>query len=410
MKRRIRRISLILTFLMFISSNSSIFAMANSDNDMASELVNHIVVEENMVINDSYEVYGNTDMSDKEFRDLVNRGDNKIYLHYRTDKDIDLPYDALLKIKTSAKTYSFEYLEMEDTQADIICSGIQDFLRNYSGVINAVHSEQDVASTIAMASEVPTTFISCVVQKEFVMRFGNKGYIIYNIAVSRYTVDSESILYIVTVNSSFVPGIVAKNNDEDGYANFKNQEGYVHMTVEQAYDATQEYEYGIRWGNIPYKKDYWPINGPNKVAITSTIQTGVTFGFSFENGFSLDDVSVGLNFSRGANIAYEYSKTIEKEEPAVTVQTNSSNLAKCEWYYEYAENASETYHQQTNYMFEMSNSRNGMFIGDFRLKLDYKFVVHRDFWPTTSENVGSVDLIVRAGEYNDIYDFADGMV
>lgn len=51
-----------------------------------------------------------------------------------------------------------------------------------------------------------------------------------------------------------------------------------------------------------------------------------------------------------------------------------------------------------------------MFIGDFRLKLDYKFVVYRDFLPTRATEEGSADLIVRAGEYKDIYDFAGGMI
>lgn len=51
-----------------------------------------------------------------------------------------------------------------------------------------------------------------------------------------------------------------------------------------------------------------------------------------------------------------------------------------------------------------------MFVGDFRLKLDYKFVVDKGALYVPLTNEGSVDLIVRAGEYNDIYDFCGGMI
>lgn len=86
------------------------------------------------------------------------------------------------------------------------------------------------------------------------------------------------------------------------------------MTVEQAYDANEEYMYGKRYDNIPYKKDFWPINEPGVVAITSSINTGLTMGYSFENGFILEDVSVKDNRNIGAEISYWYSKTITKTE------------------------------------------------------------------------------------------------
>ena len=60
------------------------------------------------VINEKIEIYGNHEMSDKEFRNLVINGSCKNYLIYRTKRQIDLPYDALLKIKTQDKTYSYE--------------------------------------------------------------------------------------------------------------------------------------------------------------------------------------------------------------------------------------------------------------------------------------------------------------
>lgn len=89
---------------------------------------------------------------------------------------------------------------------------------------------------------------------------------------------------------------------------------------------------------------------------------------------------------------------------------NSSNTNICEWYYTYAKDTSETNHLSTNYMFEISNSRNGMFIGDFRLKLDYKFVVDKGWLCQSQTQTGSTDLIVRAGELQEIYEFCSGMI
>lgn len=52
-----------------------------------------------------------------------------------------------------------------------------------------------------------------------------------------------------------------------------------------------------------------------------------------------------------------------------------------------------------------------MFIGDFRLKLDYKLIVRRagPFWDI-QERTYSDDLMVRAGEYQRIYAFCNGMI
>ena len=60
-------------------------------------------------------------------------------------------------------------------------------------------------------------------------------------------------------------------------------------------------------------------------------------------------------------------------------------------------------------MFEISNSRADMFIGEFRLILNYKFVLDKTF-SSVKTNTGTDDLFVRAGEYKDIYGFCNGMV
>ncbi len=376
-----------------------------------SMFAENITLEEVNTRTPLYEVYGNTDVTFYEFNNIVRNSSAKIFILYRTDRAINLPFDALLKIKINDSIKSYEFTEELSSEPGKILNGIISFVNKY--VNDGFLKKQSMLepSRVSVANNsVPTTFINCVVEKEFVMRFDDKGYIVYHIAVSRYIANEKSIIFIVSSNNSFVPGLVALKNNETGYNPYCNVEGFVHMTVEQAYDSNEEYYYGKRWGNIPYKKDYWPVNEPGVAAITSSIEHGVTFGYSFENGFSLDNLSVTENRNIGKNISFGYSKTITRTEPAMSVQVNSSNTDKCERYYKYARETMETNHINSNYMFEIANTRNGMFRGDFRLKLDFMFGVDWNGLLRSETMNGSRDLIVRAGELNDIYDFDSGRV
>ncbi len=380
-------------------------------------LINNLNTDVVEVKNDSFEIYGNVDMTEKEFRNIVDIGENKVYFHYRTDRRIDLSYDALLQVKTSEKIYSYSFSENESDDEQEILIGIKSFVEKYSS--NFVNSKLfELQSDLPQQtnSDIPTTFVDCVVDYEAVQRFGDKGYIVYHVGVSSYRANSTSLLYIVSVQSSFVPGQVARNNGDSSYAKYLNNAGYVHMTVEQAFDRNEEYYYGIRWGNIPYKKDYWPLNEPAVCTISSSLQAGATLGFSFKNGFSKDGLSIGTDQNMGMNISYGYSKSYTQRDPALSVQVDSSNLNKCQWSYCYAGGSydcvkSETTHLTTYYMFEISNSRRDLFIGDFRLKLDYKFVVRKYLLIANPKKCEfSADLMVRAGELKRIYNFCDGMI
>lgn len=376
----------------------------------AIELSQYITTTTVEVINDELEVYGNTNLTEREFRNIVNNGEDKIYLHYRTDREIELSYDALLEIKAFGKSYSYEFFEEEATDQDGIYVGILGFLDMYSDVLTTDFYFLAHNAPAVLSNEIPATFIDCVVEKEYTIRFGDKGYLVYHIAASRYDANSTSLLLIVTINNSFVPGSVAMNNNESGYSKYNNYSGYVHMEVAQAYDDTEAAYYGRRWGNLPYKKDYWPLNNPSTVTIASSLQAGLSLGYSFTNGFSLDNINVGSNLSVGANISFGYSKSITRPEPSLSVQTNSSNSNICEWYYEYSVARSETNHLQTNYMFEIKNSDYGMLKGDFRLLLNYKFSVRKLKNLPIKDSTHQADLLVRAGRQPAIYAFSHGMI
>lgn len=63
------------------------------------------------------------------------------------------------------------------------------------------------------------------------------------------------------------------------------------------------------------------------------------------------------------------------------------------WSYEYEDNTAKSYDQETNILYEISKSGNGLFYGDVRLKLDYKFKVKKFLSGKTLDD--SLDLVVR---------------
>lgn len=245
--------------------------------------------------------------------------------------------------------------------------------------------------------------------KEVVIQFDDKGYAVVDITVSVCQASSESLLYIVSVDSAFTPGGVALANDETGFGDYKNQEGYVDITVEQAYDRSEEKEYGIRYGSTPYLKDYWPVNEPDTVLVESTVSPGITLGYSSANGFSVNQASMGGS-ALGANISCAYSKSLLQEDPALTAEACPTNPNCCQWGYKYSEDKAQTYCLHSNYMFEISNSGADLSAGDFRLKLDYKFVTDKGTFSPASVSTASLDFFVRAGDYWGIYDFCSGML
>ncbi len=390
-----------------LSASASTAAQTPLANDVASFIIDDVVLQ----VNDDFEIYGNVaDMSEADFEERVATGDATIYLHYRTDKSIDLSYDALLII-CSEKQSAYEYSEQLDVSSSKLAHGIRNFAIRY------IDKTQLAAPAAAPAatndSDIPQTFVNSIVDREYVVNFDDVGYITYHIGVTRYVANSKSILYIVTVNNAFVPGIVANQNGDTSYKKFKNLDGYVHMTVEQAYDRNEEYYYGIRYGTVPYKKDYWPINQPLTVTITSSVQLGLTLGYSFSNGFSTSgEINGSAGINMGANISYGYSKALTQNDPFFSAQVSANNLNECQWNYTCDTSQNRTCHLQTNYMFEMANERKDMFIGDFRLKLDYSFHLQRSVLliPINKTYTHSADLFVQAGEYQSIRNFNNGII
>lgn len=131
-------IAVLVSFMLLIATTLGIILGAKAaraeTNGKLNFVLQNLSTDNVEINNDSFEIYGNSTLTDKEFRDVVNTGSPKIYLHYRTDRNIDLPYDALLEVKTDSKTYSYEFVEKERDDAQSILRGIKSFISKYSDI------------------------------------------------------------------------------------------------------------------------------------------------------------------------------------------------------------------------------------------------------------------------------------
>ena len=127
--KRTTLVSFVLLNVLLFTSLSLIFSFTTASASADNQLIDLINNDEILVITDQHEVYGNQkDLSPTQFEKLVQDGNNKIYLHYRTDRNIDIGYDALLCIKTSEKIYFYEFNEAERDDAEFLVAAIKSFV------------------------------------------------------------------------------------------------------------------------------------------------------------------------------------------------------------------------------------------------------------------------------------------
>lgn len=383
---------------------------AQSNTFNIEELISQITNNDCCINTADYEIYGNLDeFTANDFRNKVNEGSDKIYLHYETNGNTILPYVALMAVKKNNKVIYYEFSGDEFLDSNDVKNEIMLFIRrNYDKY--ALNFDFDEIQTYA-SDDVPKTFVDCTIDKFYDYKFGKHGYLNAHIGVDRYAANSISTLYVVNVDNEFVPGRVARENGDTSFSDCYLKSGYVHLEVLQAYDKTQEN--GTRYGATPSMKDYWPVNNPAVVTIGSSFSNSTTLGYSYSNGFSLDNINVETDKNYSKTISYSYSKQITFTDPVLSAQ-RSGNQAQ--WSFNTVDESiteKQTYHQKTSYMFEMKNNAGDMRIGDFRLKLDYKAGFHckNMFGYHILKNYGSVsyDLMVQSQVSPSIYDFNDGL-
>lgn len=404
-KKRIIISSLILIVFLCVASLvlfATPIAHAGSIDNQLCTLPDYVSNSETIEINDTFEVYGNqSELSEEKFRNLVDEGENKVYIHYRTDRNIELNYDALILVKTISKIFTYSFKESDDVSSEELTAEIKWFVLMQLDEINAnIYAVQNYVSE--NSNNITTSFADSLISEIFVCRFSNYGYITYIINVSEYATSSQGSLYICSVRNLFQPGSVAIKNGDTSFSDYLNDSGFIHMKVGQAYDRFDEDFYGKpRYGGRTFVKDFWPANSPSTVSISSSLESGINFGFSTANGFSLKG---------DGSIDYKYSKTITVDNPRIVVSTDVDTPDKIEWFYEYMlAPESSVAELTTYYMFEMSN-RSDMLRGDFRLQLEFlfRFSFLNDNSYVYTSKTANYDLMIRANTYKTVVDFDDG--
>ncbi len=137
-KRKMKKKLLIFTILMaiFLFSNQTGKVYANEQKIL--NLENYIINDECVTIQEEVEVYGNIlEVNNKDFMDIIDNGTDKIYIHYRTNYDIELPYDLLVIVKNNNELYHYEYLVKNENSDDenYLFNGIKNYLIMYKNEI-----------------------------------------------------------------------------------------------------------------------------------------------------------------------------------------------------------------------------------------------------------------------------------
>lgn len=201
------------------------------------------------------------------------------------------------------------------------------------------------------------------------------GYIDGNYSVKKYRASDVSSLYIVETHFYFTPGKIANDLGDSSYANWFNSSGYAKV---KATNASNEVGYNqVRYGGTPVFKDAYPINNPGVITISSSYSQGNTIGYSYTNGFSLDNVNVGSGGNTSQNTTYVYNKAYQGSEPALSAQKDPVDLEKFTWLFTYSTPKNETNHLLTGYMFEMNNRGHDLLEGDVALRFEYQMTVYK---------------------------------
>ncbi len=323
---------------------------------------------------DKYVICGNyTSLSENELKNLLADQEN-IYIFYDLDTSDNTDCAELLNDANAVVYFyqngipSLHRLQSETTDKEVLLSEIDEFVTEK---INLASKKEN--QSFATATQEGTTVFKDLFDGSF--RKINKpyGYIDCNFTIKKYRTNDVSSLYLLETDMAFTPGQTALDNDTDGYGNWYNKAGYLHIKANRSFLETAINEY--RYGGTPVFKEAYPINSPGTVSIGSTYSSGVTMGYSFKNGFSLTNVSLEQDFTLGANIVYEYNKVYTNTEPAFSAQKNADDVEMYEWNYTYAEKRAETNHLKTGFLYEMNNSGHDMREGNVMIRFEYSMTV-----------------------------------
>ena len=279
-------------------------------------------------------------------------------------------YRVMGKTKTAfLGTYSTDKTIIRDEIYEFFLEDLNSYSQDYVNILSFNDAQSNTFESFPNYSGI--------------LRYNQKpyGYFVINYNVSKFRVNEISSLWLINSSASFTPGYIAVRNNESGYEKYKNGKGYLHVEATQPkHEISQSYTYP---GGKPYFKDAYPVNQPGKVTITSSFSTGLTLGYSFENGFSTDGSSKSHEINVGLNLGYSYSKSFTHQNPRMSSQNSPTINNEYQWSYRYAEThgAIETNHIKTGYIYEQNNSGPDHYLdeNDISFKYEMDMDVHKQF-------------------------------
>lgn len=327
------------------------------------------------VINGNYSSYDHSTI-----KSLVANRD-KVYIFY--DLDLSDNINANLEIlRNHAVIYYYHNgvqninsYQSNATNSTQRARDISDYVNEKLATIsNLTSGSNDEISTMSVDTSLFVTLYSGSNREE-----GKPyGYIDCAYTVKKYRANTATSLYLLESRVSYVPGKVANNLGGNGYGNqWLNSEGMMKI---RAYRASKDVGYLVRYGGVPVYKDAYPVNEPATISISSTYSGNLGLGYSFSNGFSLDNISAESNKNVGLNIGYGYNKVITRQEPALTAQLDPNDAQKFTWVFQYYKPANETNYLTTGYLFEMNNQNHDLFEGDLAFEFEYSMTVSNGSW------------------------------
>ncbi len=374
-----KKLLIVSMFLIFIASLNSLNVYAASTDpvkfDVTSSL-SYYYEDENTV------VFGNYNDIDKSLIDYYISIDKNVFIY---DYYLGDNLNDNIASTNSAVLYSNHNMK----QVDVLNLQTADFADFKTEVIAFYLEKLSTSLNSVRLSGIDESVFQPLYQGSFRESKAPYGYIDVLYTVKKYRSSTTSSLYLVESKASFIPGKMAKDNGDNNYGDWYNKSGYIHVEAKQAVNEIDQAT--IRKGGIPKLKDAYPENSPGMITVSSTYSIGATLGYSFTNGFSLDNITMEQNREMGLNISYAYTKAYTNQEPALSTQISSTNLNEYQWTYNYVDERNETNHINTGYLFEMNNYNHDLFEGDLSLEYNYKMTVTDNGWwifKTTKEFTG----------------------
>lgn len=352
-----------------------LIAYANDRDDLSESIMSLLVDSPNFSYNDNMiSINGNYTQFDKtEIKNIISNP-SKIHIFYDINTNDNISSDTAV-LNNNACIY---YYKNGIPHTDTFMSSENDDGTRFLEVKCFISEKiKQINNQVSLLSDDSHSQIFNTLYSGTMRRNGKPyGYIDIDWTIKKYRTNDISSLYLVESHAAFTPGAVAIANDSSGYQAWRNISGYLHITPRR---AQFEVGYGqTRYGGTPVFKDAYPLNNPGTITITSSYNIGTTLGFSYKNGFSLDNISIGQDLNLGLNISYAYNKSYTTTEPALSTQRNASNPQTYEWSYTYSSARSETNHLLTGYMFEMNNTGHDLYEDDLSFKYDYKMTVQQN--------------------------------